>query len=528
MSKERTGRAAFLVATGIFASRIAGLVRQSVFAHYFGTSASGDAFQAAFRIPNMLQNLFGEGVLSASFIPEYSTLLAKGDKANARAVAGVVVSALAIAISLVVLLGVYFAPFLVDLLASGFAPEQRDLATTLVRILFPGAALLVLSAWCLGILNSHRLFLLSYMAPLAWNAAMIGALLIYGGGRSQGSLAVILAWASVVGSIAQFLVQLPSVVKVAGVIKPHLSFALEESKRVFRNFFPAFLTRGVAQISGLIDLTLASHLPLGSVSAIAYSQTLYMLPGSLFGMSVSAAELPAMSSIIGNDETVFARLRDRFKTGLERISYFVVPCLIAYVVLGDLIIATIFQSGRFEREQTVWVWQILIGASVGLLAGTLSRLTTSTYFVLRDTKTPLRFAVLRLVIGTGVGIALAFGAPRWLGIDARYGAIGLTLASSIAALIEFRLLRGGLEKRIGRVRMERSYLVKLWLASTVAGALGWLATYLVNSGTPIISAAVGFSIFGAVYLGVTYLFRVSISREITGRVLQRITGKPAG
>ena len=166
-----------MVGTGILLSRIIGLVRNRVFAHYFGTSDAADAFNAAFRIPNFLQNLFGEGVLSASFIPVYAGLRARDQARDASAVAAAVAALLALTVSVLVLAGMLLAPWLIDLIAPGFTGEKRDATTRLVRILFPGAGLLVLSAWCLGVLNSHRRFFLSYVAPVVWNAAIIAALL---------------------------------------------------------------------------------------------------------------------------------------------------------------------------------------------------------------------------------------------------------------------------------------------------------------------------------------------------------------
>src|SRR5580658_6515599 len=172
---ERAGGAAALVAAGIFLSRISGLVRDRVFAHYFGNSDAADAFRAALRIPNFLQNLFGEGVLSASFIPVYAGLLAREKREEAGRVAGAVFAILALLTSVLVLAGVLATPLLSYAIALGFHGAKRDLLNSLVRILFPGAGLLVLSAWCLGILNSHRRFFLSYSVPVVWNATMIGA-----------------------------------------------------------------------------------------------------------------------------------------------------------------------------------------------------------------------------------------------------------------------------------------------------------------------------------------------------------------
>src|SRR5437763_14801874 len=178
-----TGQHAFLVGSGILLSRIVGLVRQRVFAHYFGTSDAADVFNAAFRIPNFLQNIFGEGALSASFIPVYANLLAGGDKNEATHVADAVLTLLALVTSIIVLVGVLTTPYLINLIAPGFEGEKREWAIRLVKILFPGAGLLVLSAWCLGVLNSHRRFFLSYTAPVIWNLAIIFALVFFGSSR---------------------------------------------------------------------------------------------------------------------------------------------------------------------------------------------------------------------------------------------------------------------------------------------------------------------------------------------------------
>jgi putative peptidoglycan lipid II flippase len=283
----------FFVASGILLSRIVGFVRMRVFAHYFGLQSDvADAFNLAIRIPNFLQNLFGEGALSASFIPVYAALLSRGERREADRVAGAVASLLALTVALLVLAGVLWTPALVTLIAPGFEGEKRALTISLVRVLFPSAGLLALSAWCLGVLNSHRRFILSYAAPVVWNAAMIVVLLVYGPSTALPALAVLLAWGSVAGATMQFLVQVPFVLHVA----PHLEFRLSLSsgvRRVITNFLPALVSRGVLQISAYIDTLLASLLPTGAVTGLANAQTLYTLPVSLFGMSVAAAELPA-------------------------------------------------------------------------------------------------------------------------------------------------------------------------------------------------------------------------------------------
>ncbi|HEX6048551.1 MAG TPA: lipid II flippase MurJ, partial [Gemmatimonadaceae bacterium] len=260
-------RPAALVAAGILVSRIIGLVRERLIGFYFGVTPEADAFRAAFRIPNLLQNMFGEGVLSASFIPVYASLVEHEEREEARRVAGAVLAMLALVVAVLVLAGVLAAPWLVDLIAAGFPADKRELTVTLVRVLFPGAGLLVLSAWCLGILNSHRRFFLSYASPVVWNVAMIAALLVFGRRSTLASLAVWLAWGSVVGSALQVLVQLPAVLRVAGRVRVAFATHSAHVRDVVRNFGPVFVGRGVVQISAYVDAWIASFLISGSVAA---------------------------------------------------------------------------------------------------------------------------------------------------------------------------------------------------------------------------------------------------------------------
>jgi putative peptidoglycan lipid II flippase len=507
---ERTGRSAFLVAAGIFLSRIAGVIRQSVFAHFFGTSMAGDVFNAAFRIPNLLQNLFGEGVLSASFIPEYAGLRAREQHAEATRLAGAVLALLSTVAAILVLLGILLAPVLVAVVAPGFTGEKRELTVQLTRVLFPGAALLVLSAWCLGILNSHRRFFLPYVAPVIWNAAMIVTLLFYGETSSQAQLALYLAWGSVVGSALQFGVQLPVVLPLIRGTRLTFARGSESVQRVMRNFVPVFVGRGVVQISAYFDTLIASLVVSGALAAVVYAQILYLLPISLFAMSVSAAELPAMSSIAGDLGETAAHLRMRLRTGLRRIAFFVVPSAVAFLFLGDVIVGAIYQRGEFTRADTIWVWQILVGSSIGLLAFTLSRLYASTFYATRDTRTPVRFAIIRIAISVILGLILAVWLPRALDIDRRLGAVGLTLAGGIAGWVEYALLRRGLAKRIGHVPVEANHLMKLIaLAAVAAAAAGWMRTLFIGDTQPLVLALAILPLYGAIYLGGAWMLGVS-------------------
>jgi putative peptidoglycan lipid II flippase len=517
--RERTGRHAFLVFAGILLSRMIGLVRQRIFAHYFGRSDAADAFQAAFRVPNFLQNLFGEGVLSASFIPVYSHLLAKEDEEESGRVAGAVGAVLGLAASLLVLAGVVSAPWLIWAIAPGFHGEKRELTIRLVRIFFPGAGLLVFSAWCLGILNSHRKFFLSYTAPVIWNAAMIVTMVIFGG-TPLDTLAVNLAWGSVIGSALQFGAQLPVVLRLTRKLRLRLDTQAAHVREVIRNFIPVFFSRGVVQISAYVDGMLASLVGENAVSALAYSQSISTLPMSLFGMAISAAELPAMSSAIGGAEGVAVQLRERLDTGLRRIAFFVVPSAIAFLALGDVMTAALYQTGKFTHDDSLYGWAILAGSSVGLLASTLGRLYSSTYYALRDTRTPLRYAVLRVVLTTVLGYLCAILVPRWTGIDARWGMAGLTASAGVAGWVEFALLRRTLNRRIGRTGLGASMAARLWISAVVAACAAWGSKLVLGQHGPIISAVVILGTYGVVYFAVTYLLGVEECRVTLKRFIR--------
>jgi putative peptidoglycan lipid II flippase len=512
---------AFLVAAGIFLSRVAGLVRDRVFAHYFGNSDAADVFKAAFRIPNFLQNMFGEGVLSASFIPVYASLLARGDKEEARRTAGAVAALLTLSTSILVLLGVLTAPWLIEAVAPGFQGEKRELTILLVRILFPGAGLLVASAWCLGVLNSHRKFFLSYTAPVLWNIAMIVGMLAAGAGRAQNSLVVITAWASVAGSALQVLVQLPMVFKLLGGLTLSLAHQAEHVRTVIRNFIPVFISRGVVQISAYIDAFLASWLPTGAVSALAYAQTLYILPVSLFGMSVSAAELPVMSGAIGAADEVAGILRARMNSGLRQITFLVVPSVMGFLALGDVIVAAIYQSGRFTHADVIYVWGILAGSTVGLLASTLGRLYSSGYYALRDTRTPLRFAIVRVLLTTLLGYLAALPLPRLIGVEPRWGVAGLTISAGIASWVEFTLLQRGIRRRIGQVGVPLAFLAQVWVGALVAAAAARGILVAVGHRGPIILAAIVLSVYAILFFGVSTLLKLPEARSMLGFVRRR-------
>jgi putative peptidoglycan lipid II flippase len=516
---------ALAVGAGIFLSRIAGLLRERVLAHTLGLSVAADAFRAALRIPNLLQNLLGEGVLSASFIPVYARLCAEGRAEDASRVARAVGTLLGLVASALALGGVLAARPLVELLAPGFPGDARELTIRLVQILFPGVALLVMSAWCLGVLNSHRRFFLSYASPVLWNAALIGAA-VAAGRRLAGhddDIATWIAWGAVAGSAAQLAVQLPAVTRLLRSLRPSLAVRDPGVSSTLRAFVPVLLGRGSVQLSGYIDQVLASYLGKGILAAISSAQILYLLPVSLFGMAVSAAELPEMSSATGGEALRAEHLQNRLRGALRRIVFLVVPSAVAFIAIGRSIVALLFQTGRFGPGDTETVWIILAGSALGLSAGTQGRLLGSAFYALGDPKSPLRAALVRVAITGVLGWAFALPLRHLLGYSPTWGAFGLTASAGFAAWIEFLLLRRWLARRIRQVPIPVRLGLGTLGAALVAGGLGYGAEALATAGgAPAwLSALAAIGAFSAAYLGITSAARIPEASAFTQRLRPR-------
>lgn len=537
---QKSGRSAALVAAGILLSRLVGLVRQKLFAHFLGNGLEAAAFSAATRIPNVLQNLLGEGVLSASLIPVYAGLRARGDEAGARTVAGAVFGLLSLLVSGMVVLGVLGAPWLVDLIAPGYEGHSRELTVTLVRLIFPGTGVLVLSAWCLGILNSHKKFFLSYAAPVVWNGCIIAALLV-SRGQTQDTIVTWAAWGTVLGSAAQFLVQLPSVIRLLGSFSPKPSLEGEHVRQVVKGFAPAVMARGVVQVSSWVDMAYASLISERAVAALTYAQTIALLPVSLFGMAISAAELPEMSADAEKSKEERAdAIQKRLKGGLERMAFFVVPSAVAFLLFGDLIAAALLESGRFTADDSRFTWYLLMGSGVALSAQTSGRLYSSAFYALKDTKTPLKFAAIRVTLGIALGYWAVRILPGQLGLPQHLGAVFITVTTGVTAWVELTLLRRGLSRELGALPSARAQLAKVWPAALIAGAVTLAikfalgqhfgtvnltefgGAYLAPVALPRIPTSLALlALFGGLYGVACIVFRVPQAQAIVGRVMKR-------
>ncbi|HEV3077425.1 MAG TPA: murein biosynthesis integral membrane protein MurJ [Thermoanaerobaculia bacterium] len=541
---RRSGAAS--VGAGILLSRLSGLAREQTVAFFFGVGPHADALTAALRVPNALQNLLGEGALSAAFIPIYSRLLEANRREEAGRFAGAIFGLLLATAAGLALCGILLAKPLVALLAPGFLADagamaagravvdRFALAVGAVRVLFPMTGCLVLSVWALGVLNSHRRFFLPYFAPVLWNSAMITALLLaghaagvwpaaspagQGAGAAAGHLLAASAlrdrllaafcWGALAGGLLQFLVQLPLVARVIRGFRFSFSTRVPGVGEALAAWGPVVAGRGVVQIAGYVDLFLATLLATGAAGADRYAQMLYILPISLFGMSVAAAELPELSRLRG--EAAAPALLARVRRALGAVAFLNVPTVVGYLAFGYLVVGAVYRRGSFGGADNGLVYLALCGYSTGILATTSSRLLQNTFYALGDTRTPAKIAAQRVGAAALVALPLMFWLDRFPvppafgaqppGQRLFLGVLGLSLASGAGAWLELARLRAALRRRLPAFELPwRDDLRILLLALGAAAPAALLWWLLPPSLSGLVKAVPVLLTYGALYL----------------------------
>ena len=459
-------RGAMVIAAGIFLSRLLGLLRNTAFAYFFGNGPVADAFNAAFKIPNALRNLLGEGTVSASFVPVYSRLLAQGNEPGAAALARAVLGLLLAATSGVTLAGVAAAPWLTAVLAPGFPADTAALATRLIRILFPMTALMVVSGWCLGVQNSHRRFFWAYASAALWSVAQIALLVVWGPRADDAaSLAVALAWATLAGSLLQVGAQLPEVRRLVQPLRPSLDHHADGVAAVARNLGPVVLALGVVQVSSFVDLQIASFLPTGATSVLAYANTLTILPVSLFGVAIASAALPELSRDSGSG--ALELLRERVRAGWQRLLFYIVPSAGVFLAFGDYCVGILYRAGAFDAAAQRRVQVVLACSALGLVSFASVKLVASAHYALQDYRTPLRASVASLVVS-----AVSAAGLCWLLRDTPNAAAGIALGSALGSYVNLGLQLRGLRARLGTL-----YTPPMWAGTRriAVAALGAMA-----------------------------------------------------
>lgn len=547
-SPRSGGKGAILVGAGIFLSRVSGIGREVAVAAFIGAGRVGDAYRAALTIPRLLQNLLGEGVLSASFIPIYSQLVEQGRRKDAGRLAGAVFGLLAVITGLIVLAGWVLAKPLVSLLLWRLSDDTADLTVELVRVMFAGIGFIVLAAWALGVLNAHRRFFLSYAAPVIWNVAqvafMVGAWLVWHNvdpATRASDIARMAAWGVVLGGALQFLVQVPLVIRLVPTLRLSLNWRRPDVGVVLNRFGPAVIGRGVVQVSAYVDLILAGLLAGGAIAALGFAQVIYFLPISLFAMSVAASDLPEMAREQGDPEALVRRLQ----TGLDRIGFYVLFSAVAFITLGGLIVGALLERGQFTGDQTVQVWWILAAYSLGLVASASSRLLQNACFAAGDAKGPARVAVVRVVLAAAAGVLLMFSFDSYAVINGsverlgdfkvlsplsdseradgavRLGAVGLALGSTVAAWIEYGILRHRVRYLLRRRQPVRGPTGRLAIAGLSAAVLGAVMAWGLEPLPLLVAAPIALLVTGGVYVILGRGSGVAAAEEAAG-LLERI------
>jgi putative peptidoglycan lipid II flippase len=484
-------------------------------ARALGTTIYADAVSAAFKIPNLLQNLLGEGTLSAAFIPEYARLSDDQDARAAGALARRVLWILAGLVTLVVAGGVLLTPVIVSITLPGLEAQRRDLTIMAGRIAFFMTGMLVFSAWSLAILNAHRRFFTAYVAPVMWNLAMIVFLAINYGVQPNGRFVNRLMWVAVLGAVLQLTVQLPTLFKVEKNLRAKWAGARAAAQGVVRAAVPTIFGRGAVQISGYIDYFLVSFLAAGTISVMRYAQMLYMLPISLLGFSVAASELPELSRMrdLGAAEMV-----KRTRAALRVTWFWTIPVLVAFLVFGQGIVGVLLQGGTFEASDTRIVYAALATYTLGLLPANGARVLVNSLYAIGNTRTPARISIIRISVSAVVGAALMFVLlRRYNGVVA---VLGICFGSALGSWVEFVLMRRAINRQLEGGVLRGLSLSRIAMVCVAVAAVVRAAVFFLPEGNQQLGMFVAPFVYGAGVLAIGVLVGLPEFKRLLG-VLRR-------
>ncbi len=493
----------YRVAAGILTSRITGLARESLMARALGTTIYADAVSAAFKIPNLLQNLLGEGTLSAAFIPEYARLSESKEAGAAGAMARRILWLLSGLVTLLVAGGVLLTPVIVSITLPGLEGERRALTIMGGRIAFLMTGVLVFSAWSLAILNAHRKFFTAYVAPVMWNLAMIVFLAINYGARPSARFVNLLMWTAVAGAVLQLMVQLPTLFKVEKNLRAKWNGAREAAGGVVRAAIPTVFGRGAVQISGYIDYFLVSFLAAGTMAVMRYAQMLYLLPISLLGFSVAAAELPELSRM---RELGPAEMIKRTSAALRVTWFWSIPVVVAFLAFGGGIVGVLLQGGTFGADDTRIVYAALATYTLGLMPANGGRVLVTSLYAIGDTRTPARISIIRIGVSAVVGAGLMFLLLRAYG--GVIAVLGICLGSALGSWIEFILLRRAVSKQLEGGVMHDLSLTRITVLCIGVAAVLLAGLFVLPPQYRQTGSFIAPFVFGAAVLGIGMMIKL--------------------
>lgn len=493
-------KSAGIVSIAVMFSRVLGLIRETIFARFFGAGFLYDAFVVAFKVPNILRDLFAEGALSAAFVKVFTDYQIKQSEIEAWRLASLIFNVLAVVMSVITVIGILIAPYVIPLLARGFSPEKAELAVTLTQIMFPFILLVALAALAMGVLNTKGKFGIPASASTAFNIASIifglGFAYWLSGGSWEMSIDKKIVpsdaaqWAitgmaigTLIGGFAQLAIQVPSLLKVGFRFSPLLNFADEGVRRVMRLMGPAIIGTSAVQVKVLVDLVVVSGIEAGN-SWLSYSFRLMQFPIGVFGVAIGTAAIPALSRLASQNKT--GEFRDTLADSLKLVFLLTIPAAFGLVVLGEPIIGMIYQGGRFTALDTNMTAWALSGYSIGLAGYAAIKVLSPSFYALDDARTPMWVSIASV----GVHAPMSFGMMTLLsgvGVSPErpngYGHVGVALATSTVALVNFCALLFLMRRRVKRIngREIGAALVKILIASTAMSAVAYVIYRLLNS-----------------------------------------------
>ncbi len=464
----KVARAAGIVGAATMVSRVFGVVRDMVIAGFFGATWMTDAFWVAFRIPNMLRRLLGEGSLTVSFVPVFTEYLQKKSREEALELAQNAFTILSVILAAVSVIGILLSPVIVGLIAPGFIanPEQFALAVFLNRLMFPYIFFIALVALCMGILNSLRHFTSPALSPVMLNVAMIATTLTLRNYFAQPITA--LAVGVLIGGVLQLVMQWPALRKFGIQFKFRFNLQHPGVRQIGLLMLPAIFGAGVGTINVFIGTVLASLLPGGSVTYLFYADRIMEFPLGIFGIAIGTAALPSFSTHVAAGR--MDELKSNISFSLRLMLFLTIPSMAALMALNVPVISVLFERGAFDAEAAVKTGQALFCYALGLWAYAVLRVFVSCFYALQDSKWPFKAAVITLIVNVVVSLALMYPLKH----------NGIALAGSISAIVNVLVLAFVLRRKIGPY-LDRAFYISIGkiIFSTfiMLGAI-WLVNYV--------------------------------------------------
>lgn len=545
---QSVARSAGIVSIAVMFSRVLGLVREQVFAFYFGAGFLNDAFQFAFRIPNVLRDLFAEGALSAAFVKVFTDYQIAKSEAEAWRLASLVLNALAVVLSIVTVIGILLSGTFVRVIGAGFGPEQAALATLLTQIMFPFILLVALAALAMGVLNTKGVFGVPASASTVFNITSIVFGLAFAYWLSGGSWTVPsdpgaipelpaqwaitgMAIGTLIGGGAQFVMQLPSLYKVGFRFTPALSFVDPGVKRVMRLMGPAILGTSAVQVNVLVNTFFVSGIE-GGISWLGYAFRLMQFPIGIFGVAVGTASIPVLSRLAAQGKT--KDFRDTLSSSINLVFLMTLPSACGLVVLGEPIIRLLYSHGGAFKESdvpmTAWA---LSGYAIGLTGYAAIKVLSPAFYAMDDAKTPMLVGIASILVNA---LASYFFMNWLMAVGASetrpngLGHVGVALATSVVAIVNFAALALIMRSRIKRLngRSIITGFLKIALASAVLSAVcyfsfRYLDSYFTTRTFSVKLAEVFIPIIlgGICFLLIAKLLRVAELEKLYGALSRR-------